>query len=249
MKKSIFLVLMIFSAVLLGACGISNFNFGKVLRGSGNVVSETREVSGFDKIRIDGAGELYLTQGDQESLEIEAEDNIIERIQTKVVDGTLVISFDEDFPRLNLIPTRTIRFNLSVIDIEKITVNGAAKVVTKEWQGERLEMNINGAADIDMEQVDLGELDLQLDGGAECNLSGSAQDVTVRVDGAGSVDLADFKSNNSTVVINGAAEVRLWVTDRLEAEISGAGSVRYYGSPQVSQKVDGIGTIRSLGDK
>ncbi len=249
MKKSLVLILMILSAVLLGACGFSNITLGRTLRGSGNVISETREVSGFDKIQIDGAGELYLTQGDQESLEIKAEDNIIEQIRTEVQDGTLVISFDEHFPRLNLVPTRTIRFNLSVIDVEKITINGAATVTAEEWQGESLEVEINGAAEIDMHQVDLAVLDLRLDGGADCSMSGSAQDVTVRVDGAGSVDLKDLQSSTSEVVINGASEARLWVTEKLNAEINGAGSIRYYGSPQVSQNIQGIGTIRSLGDK
>ncbi len=59
---------MILSAVLLGACGFSNITLGRTLRGSGNVISETRG-EWFDKIQIDGAGELYLTQGDQESLD------------------------------------------------------------------------------------------------------------------------------------------------------------------------------------
>ena len=79
------LVLIMF---LLSACN--------AVRGSGDVVTETRAVSGFDQVSLSGQGELIVTQGDQESLEIEAEDNIIAVIETEVRGNTLYIGIKEN---------------------------------------------------------------------------------------------------------------------------------------------------------
>lgn len=58
-----------------------------VVRGSGNVVTEQRQVSGFNCIDLSGSGKLIIAQGSSEGLTIEAEDNIIGRIETSVISS------------------------------------------------------------------------------------------------------------------------------------------------------------------
>ena len=40
-------------------------------------------VSSFDQVSLNGQGDLIITQGEQESLQIEAEDNLIPVIETE----------------------------------------------------------------------------------------------------------------------------------------------------------------------
>ena len=48
MNKRLILVVLVVSAILVGACSFSSFTLGsRTLRGSGNVVTETRQVSDF----------------------------------------------------------------------------------------------------------------------------------------------------------------------------------------------------------
>jgi len=250
MKKSLILVVLMVSAVLVSACGFSNFTFNRrVLRGSGDVVSENREVSGFDKIRVEGFGELHLEQGESESLKINAEDNLIDKIETKVEGNTLVISYEKSILDWNVIPTEPIEFHVTVTQLDEIEIDGAASVVAEEWQAESLEFEINGVADIDLDDVKLGVLELRLNGGGDFNISGEASEISIRVDGAGSVDLDNLESRDVEITINGAAEVHVWATETLDIEINGAGSVHYYGNPHVTQNIDGIGSVRSLGSK
>lgn len=248
MRKRIYIITTLFIvSLLLSACGIG---FGRrIIRGSGDVVSESREVSGFDKVRIEGAGELYLTQGETESLKIEAEDNIITEITSKVENSTLVISFDDESFDDTVIPTEPIKFYLNVIDIAGLNISGAARVVSESINSEKFVLDVSGAADIDIDSLTADSLEMNFSGGVECDLSGEVRDLTLVVDGAGSFDAADLKSANSDITINGVAEVKLWVTEELDISINGAGSVRYYGKPHVSQSIEGLGTIRSLGEK
>ena len=90
MPKRLLLSLIVIFPLVLGACDTL-----RVIEGSGDVVTETRAVSGFDRVILGGIGELTLIQGEEESLEIEAEDNILPQITTEVRDGTLTISFDD----------------------------------------------------------------------------------------------------------------------------------------------------------
>ncbi len=105
-KRIAVIFTLIASVFILSACGVF------VTRGSGIMATETREVSGYDAIEIEGYGNLIITQGETESLEIEAEDNILPHITTKVRNGTLHIRYDDNRWRSNILPTRSVTFEL-----------------------------------------------------------------------------------------------------------------------------------------
>lgn len=57
--------------------------------GSGNVITEERTIADFDSISVSAGINLFIEQGDDEALTIEAEDNIVPRISTDVRNGRL----------------------------------------------------------------------------------------------------------------------------------------------------------------
>ena len=63
------------------------------VRGSGNVVTETREVSGFDSIHVDYPARVLISQGSAETLKIEAEDNLLPGLKTEVGGNELQIYY------------------------------------------------------------------------------------------------------------------------------------------------------------
>jgi hypothetical protein len=64
MKKSIkySIITFVITALLLSACGMK-LDLPGVVRGSGNVITEERSVSGFEYIKFNGAGEIFIEQG------------------------------------------------------------------------------------------------------------------------------------------------------------------------------------------
>ena len=85
-KKFVLLSLLAILAISLTACNRVQVSFGgaNAVVGSGKVVSETREVSGFTSVSVSGSGQAQITVGDSDSLVIEAEDNILPLIETSV---------------------------------------------------------------------------------------------------------------------------------------------------------------------
>ena len=65
----------------------------RLVRGSGDVIVEERDVSDFEEILVTGAGRVIVTQGGSESLSIETDDNLMQYIETEVRGNTLEIGF------------------------------------------------------------------------------------------------------------------------------------------------------------
>ena len=97
------LTLISLSALCALACGCSNFEWsGTSIKGSGNVVSETRQLTHFDRVTIFGSGHLTVVQGEQEGLTIQADDNLLPYIKSEVAGGSLKLGPED----VNLRPTK-----------------------------------------------------------------------------------------------------------------------------------------------
>ncbi|MCD6423907.1 MAG: DUF2807 domain-containing protein [Anaerolineales bacterium] len=246
------LVILVITAVTT-ACGIP-FQ-PRMVRGSGDVIVEDRKVSGFDKILVEGAGRLILTQGDSESLSIETDDNLIEYIRTEVVGDTLEIGFEDDVVfssgkgRVALDPSDGFVFRISVIDLEAISVSGAADIEMDKIKTDRLDITFSGAGRVSVDDLDAGSLNVHVSGAGDVNLVGRVDDQVVMLSGFGRYQAFDLESQEASVTISGAGGANVWVIETLDVSISGAGDVKYYGSPSVNPNISGLGRIQSQGEK
>jgi len=209
---------------------VPELDLPKIERGSGIMSQEERQVSAFEKIILNGAGEVTLIQGQKEALLIEAEDNILPKLTSEVEDETLTLGYDSISWKDAIIPTRTIKYTITVQDLKRITVNGAVTLSSDALQGENFELEINGAGDFVFEELALQELSIEIAGGASVRTKGEASVQNVVINGAGSYNAEDLKSLRTIVIFNGAGEVRVWVAETLDVTINGAGSVSYYGN-------------------
>jgi len=248
MKKRYLLTLslLLLTSLVLSACRIPFIN---IVRGSGNVITESREVSGFDEIRLDGAGRLVITQGDTESLEIEAEDNILPELTSDVRGNTLVLGYQDTFWKTSVIPTKEIHYTLMVIDLQKITFNGAADLDMMSLATSSLTIEINGAGQIKINDLTAENVSVTINGTGNVELAGEVSTQTIEIDGAGNVQAGDLRTAATSIEVNGLSNSTIWATETLDVTINGGGSLNYYGSPSVTQDINGAGSINNLGQK
>jgi hypothetical protein len=223
MDKRIIFVIVV--ALTLSACTFT-ISYDE---GSGVVVNETREVSDFNAVAFTGIGTLYITVGDDESLEIEAEDNIISRIVTEVRGDRLEISFDSDRWETLIRPTEPIRYFLTVQSLKEVNLSGLGDVQIEELQADRLVLTLSGAGRV--------------------KATGEADQLEINVTGAGSFDGADLVSERIDVNLSGAGSATVWATEFLDVNISGLGNVRYYDDPEIRETVTGLGSMEKLGER
>ena len=233
----------------LMACMAVNLPQVTRVRGSGKVVTETRQVSGFSRLSVGAFGELTLVQGDQESLVIEAEENILPNITSQVRDDTLYIRIDS--PGLNNIdPSKDIKYKLTMKDIHRLEASGAVEIIASQIKTDSLEIESSGAGSMKIAELYTDHLKVEVSGAGSVDIEkGKAPIQEIEISGAGSYNAENLECQRMKIDISGAGNAVIWVKDNLEIEMSGAGNLQYYGSPAVVQDTSGAGRIRSLGEK
>jgi hypothetical protein len=241
--KSCVLAVMGMSAFLLSGCvQISGW---KTVHGSGQITSESRTVSGFNQVALGGSGKLRITQGAEEALTIEADDNLLPLIKSEVSGGVLRIGPEG----VNLSPSKTIRYDLHVKDLSSVHLSGSLSAEAASLKTDKLSLHISGSGKIDIGKLEAMTLDTHISGSGDMVVAGQVRDQHVGISGSGGHHAADLRSEQADISVSGSGECVLWVTGSLKTSISGSGSVQYYGSPQVDSHTSGSGKVRGLGNK
>jgi hypothetical protein len=225
--------------LLLGACqGI----FGKRVHGDGNVKTEDRPVSHFKNVEVDGAAKVMIAQGDNSSVKIEADENLLRYMEVIQEGDKVVIRERKGF---NLDPTSDIKVYVTTPVYNTIEAAGACDIIGegKITNPEDLEMGVSGAGDIKME-INAPRLVTRVSGSGSIYLKGETKDAEYELTGAGHAHCYDLKAENAKVDITGAGSAEVFASVKLVADVSGAGSVSYKGdATDVSQHVGGAGSV------
>jgi hypothetical protein len=229
-------------AVFLTSCITFKIN---IPHGSGNVISETRDVVNFKEVSLEGIGNLTIEQGNIESLTIQAEDNVMPQIKSEVNNGILHISFKKPF--LNVIPTKDINFNLKVKNLTNINLSGAANIVSNNLTTDQLKIVTSGAGKIKL-TVNANNLDINLSGAGSIELSGKVSTQKIIISGAGNYQAKNLESKNCIVIVSGVGSAVINAIESLDVTISGVGNVNYTGNPKISQQINGVGKINNVSD-
>ena len=185
-----------------------------------NVVKESRKVSGFEEVQLNGVGNLSIKQTGSESLNVEAQENVLLKLTTKVVDNRLIIG---PKPNTAIQTTEPINYELSVKDLKALRVLGSANVEAEGISADRLALTISGAGDVRM--------------------NGKADEQEITISGSGHYRAGGLESKEVRIKVAGSGSAIVNVSEELYAKISGIGSVEYIGDPTVKRDVSGVGRV------
>lgn len=214
--------LLAFVTSCISACTFlpESTNLPDVVQGSGNVVTETREVSGFNTISLQGMGSVIVDQTGHETLSISADENFLPYLETVVEGKTLVLRVPENMVFRDV---ADLTFRIGASNLEAVELMGAGS------------FEVNGL-DTDLWQV-------TVPGAGSITVSGRAREQAVRLDGASSYLAEDLDSDVATILTNGAGTAVVRVNDELDVTINGLGKVEYIGNPSVREKINGLGFV------
>jgi hypothetical protein len=226
-----------------------SFNGLGAVPGSGVAQTETRELPDFTAVSVDYPVDIVIQQGDTQSVTVEADDNLLPQLRTRVSGGVLYVENSESIHSKRVNPTMTVRINITVKELREVNFPMVGNVRIENFQTDSLKITVDGAGKLILDHVTVGSLDISLDGAGDIEADGTADSITVEIGGVGNYQGANMSASNADVTITGAGNATIWAVEELTVNIDGVGSVSYYGSPQVHESVDGLGTVRRLGDK
>jgi len=193
----------------------------EVVRGSGNRVEETRDVGSFSAVALCVPADVVVEIGAESSISLSGDDNLLERIEIELEDGTLLIRE----PRgTDLRFRQGLDVRIVTPELSRFGVEGSGHVEVRGLRGERFHASIEGSGAI----VAAGEVD----------------SLKATIVGSGDLKLGELTASEASVSIEGSGDIGVHVTRELCYEITGSGDIRYEGAPHVSGGISGSGSVR-----
>ena len=198
----------------------NNINSDETIYGSGRIVSQTRTASECSGVKVNSTGNVYLTLDTKQSIRIEADDNIIDKVIAREENNVLVTGLSS-----GSYSNITLKIYVSLKTISQLSIVGAGSI--------RLQNSITA-----------GDLGCFIDGAGLIYVKGTGDYLDCLINGAGTIDAKDFTVPKCKVVVNGAGVCTVYTTSELDAVINGAGIIYYYGDPPtVNTSIIGAGQI------
>ena len=214
--------------------------------------TETRPVSGFDRVSIRGltySAQIFITQGEREGLTIEAPPEYLHRLRSQVKDGKLSVRFDgswlqelQDALRTSLNKPH-ILYHLDVRELTSLEVQCANLIHAPRIETPHLYIKLSGCGDFRLDWLQAERLEVYHAGSGLMQISGQVEEQSVVLNGVGSYIAPGLDSQNARIHIRGVGTARVHVNKLLEASIRGVGNLDYSGGAQVRQRISGPGRV------
>lgn len=222
---------------LLAAAGML---FSSCLRGKGDVICKNIEIPSFTGITNETDAEINLVNGPVQTLEIVAQENIINNISLNVAGQVLTIRFKKKASHYE-----PIRINITIPEITSLSIPGSGNITlanTFDSCG-TVTINISGSGDLDAKIASLTKVYTNISGSGNVSLNGISPEHDITISGSGNVNSFPFHTLRSTVTIPGSGTVQLQTDSTLNVTISGSGNVYYKGHPVITTHITGSGNV------
>jgi len=226
-----------------------NWGSGERVKGSGDIVSETRDVGRFDGVSLAGSFKVLVRQGESDKIELKADSNLLALIETKVVEGrkgrTLEISTKRGY---NLNSSQTPQILVSVAALRSVAVAGSGDVHIDAMKTNDVEASVAGSGDISFVELTADKVGLSVAGSGAVVAAGRTGALSVSVSGSGDIKARSLVAEEVKVSIAGSGDVGVNAVKKLNVSVAGSGDVRYEGSPEVKTSIAGSGSVRKFKD-
>ena len=230
--------LFVATLLLMASC---NFNENLVI-GSGNVITENRPVNeAFTKIEAGEATTVYLEKSDTPYIRVEADDNLIPYISTKISNNKLTIGMSSIC--ISKSNARTVYVGLP--ELTDLEVTSASSVVGKTlFVADELHVKASSAGSAILE-VEAGRITVDANSASNITLRGKALDAVYDASSASTIDAEELMANTIQAESSSAANILCRPLANLRAVANSAGSIEYVSIPkEINVKSNSGGSIR-----
>lgn len=197
----------------------------------------------FKNINCGLNADVYLTQADSFSFQIEAKSKIIKLLEAEVVDGVLNIKLDRSSDVWDNFDKAIIHISAPIF--EKLSFSGTGKIRSENrLTGQNISIRVSGASALLFKDTEFENMVLELSGVGNIDISGKTQTAKVELSGTGNIDVLDLVVQNASCNISGVGTLTCNVENDLDATVSGMGKIRYKSEPKSLKKsVSGLGKV------
>jgi hypothetical protein len=218
------------------------------VKGNGNITKQERQLGTFDAINVGCAINLFLSQGSTQSVAVETDENLVDRINTKISNGVLQLSCD------NVRNATKMNVYVTAVKLTKLEASGASVVKgVTPIKADQFSLIASGASKVNMElnaqsiyndvsgaskeslAITASDLKSEISGASNVKYTGSATEHKTEVSGAGNLKALEFVTDNTNAEVSGAGNASVMAKKQLKADLSGAGTITYFDNSEVKK--------------
>ncbi|RYY76884.1 MAG: hypothetical protein EOO52_05165 [Gammaproteobacteria bacterium] len=240
---------------------------------AGEIVAKSYDISNVNEVIVHGGGRLEVVQSDSESLRVEADKEVIERVVIDQSGSKLTMSIKNSGSGFNIFHwfgnnQDEAKYVLRLKNLHYLGMYGASHATIGNWVGNELDVKASGASDITfanlklqafyvdlsgasnsrVQQLIVDKANFQLSGAANADVKAVSQAKQLKVGASGASNFRGklLKVAQATVDASGASNIDVDATEFLDAEASGASNIHYLGQPQLKSNASGASHINKI---
>lgn len=162
------------------------------IKGNRNVMEVREDLPSFNAIRLDDNLEVYLQEGPTEGYVLEADDNLVDLLKFRVVDGTLSIS-----SYYAIRSRKKLKITVFFNRLNAIKVTAGRVMATDRFRSDGLDVAISGAGSVEL-TVNTQLLNIGMEGNSNANINMEGD--SLKIDGMDRSKLKLYAVAESTAV-------------------------------------------------
>ncbi len=200
--RALALVAVLVLVPVLAGCGPSSpaGSGASPVVGEGDVQTDARELPAFDRVSANAGMKVIIGVGDESTVAVQAQPNLLPLIKTEVVDGQLIVTI----PSPGVTATEPMSLSVRAPELASVALSGGAQGFLEHTGG---------------------PLNLDVSGGAVITAIGTTPVLTLSAAAGGRAMLQELTATNAKITMNDGSTAELTVTGTLTGTADGGASV------------------------
>jgi hypothetical protein len=216
--KKIISICLLSSVIAITACN------KKTIVGSGSIVSQSKAISNFSNVTLQGSSDVNITKGDSFSVSVRGYENLVKYVITELQGNTLVVKMSPD---ANIINNNNLSVEITMPVYQNILLDG------------------NGDINVKTGFPNLQNVSYKLAGSGDITASASiAKSVLADLDGSGDISVFGVVADSIVANLDGSGDVNVTPVTFLKATLVGSGDITYENNPLLQMSKTGSGSIK-----
>ncbi|MEQ3691782.1 MAG: head GIN domain-containing protein [Flavobacterium sp.] len=214
-----------------------NANFGNGIDGSGNVITEKRNINQeFTKITASTGVNVIVEQGSPTEVEVETDDNLIEYVVTEVENGTLKVKIEGN---INLMTTINVRVKTK--SISSLESSSGSSITSKNiLNGTSIALKSSSGSEIDVE-LEYENVNCESTSGSDLKVSGKTLRLETKSSSGSEINASNLAANDVYAQSTSGSTTTVKPIVKLSAKASSGSSIDYVQEPKNVSKEETSG--------
>ncbi|WP_077038407.1 head GIN domain-containing protein, partial [Pelomonas sp. KK5] len=225
-KNRRFLALAAVGLAVAASANAWSINFGgseERVKGSGDIGSEVRDVGAFDGVSTAGDFKILIRQAATNRVELKIDKNLLQYIETRVVEGSKGRTLELSTRRGVSLSTRnTPELILDMPSLRSISLAGSGDVKVAAMKTPEVSASIAGSGNIVFDKLDSEKLGVKVSGSGDVTAAGRATTLNVTIAGSGDVKTKALAADEVKVSIAGSGDAAVQAVKSLRVSIAGS---------------------------